>query len=50
MTSDDKYIITGSADKSVKVFDLQKREDVYHFQEAHERKRFCVPMLLIIIR
>lgn len=35
VTSDNKYIISGSWDKSIRVFDLQTFQDVYHFKNAH---------------
>jgi len=33
-----KYIISGSADKSIKVFSLENKEEVKHFPQAHEGK------------
>ena len=40
VTSDNKFIISASDDKSIKVFDLQtpKEKEVYHFEDAHECK------------
>jgi len=36
VTSDDKYVVSGSWDKSLKVFDLQTRQQVHHFENAHK--------------
>ncbi len=36
VTSDDKYIISGSSDKSIKIFDFETKQQVHHFQEAHK--------------
>jgi len=38
ITPDDKYIVSGSRDGSIKVFDFEARREVHHFQEAHESK------------
>ncbi len=38
ISSGNKYIISGSGDKSIKVFDLANQEEVYHFENAHESK------------
>jgi len=35
VTSDRKYIISGSEDKSIKVFDLLTKQQVRHFENAH---------------
>ena len=31
-----KFIVSGSADKSIKVFNLDNKELVHHFANAHE--------------
>lgn len=36
VTTDNKFIVSGSADRSIKVYDLQKQTHVHHFQNAHE--------------
>ncbi len=41
VTPDNKYIISGSRDGSIKVFDFEARREVHHFQEAHESKFSC---------
>ncbi len=38
ITPDNKYFISGSEDKSIKVFDLSTQEEVYTFVNAHEGK------------
>ncbi len=38
VTSDGKYIISGSLDKSLKIFDLNEKREIHHFQDAHEGK------------
>jgi len=35
ITHDNKYIVSGSEDKSIKVFELQTGQQVYHFQQVH---------------
>jgi len=37
VTSDNRYVISGSEDKSIKVFDLQTKQQVHHFENAHKR-------------
>ena len=34
-SSDNKFIVSGSKDKSIKVFDLQTKEQLHHFAAAH---------------
>ncbi len=38
VTCDNRYIISGSSDKSFKVFDLQTKQQVHHFENAHQGK------------
>jgi len=33
VTSDNRYIVSGSSDKLIKVFDLQTNQEVHHFRE-----------------
>jgi len=40
VTPDNKFIVSGSADHSMKLFDLQTKEQVHHFQDAHDSKFF----------
>ena len=35
ITPDDRYIISSSFDKSIKIYDLHGEEETYHFQNAH---------------
>lgn len=35
-----KYAISGSLDKSIKIFDLTTMKDIYHFKDAHKGKLF----------
>jgi len=34
ITPDQRFAISGCADKSVKVFDLETRKEVFHFQDV----------------
>jgi len=45
VTSDSKYIISGSYDKSIKVFDLQTKQQVHHFENAHEGTEISRPII-----
>jgi len=36
ITSDNRYIISGSFDKSIKVFDLQTKKKLHHIEKAHQ--------------
>jgi len=36
VTSDDKYVISASFDQSIKVFDLQTKQQVHHFENTHQ--------------
>ena len=38
ISNNNKYIISGSEDKSIKLFDLQNGQQIFHFQELHEGK------------
>ena len=37
VSADGRYIVSGSEDKSVKVFDMHTKEEVHHFVHAHIR-------------
>lgn len=36
MTPDGKYIVSGSLDNTIKIFDFETKQEVHHFKEAHE--------------
>jgi len=36
VTPDDRFIVSGSHDKSLKVFDLHTKQEVHHFKNAHQ--------------
>ena len=36
VSPDGRYIISGSYDNSIKVFDLQSKQEIHHFQQAHQ--------------
>ncbi len=38
MTTDNKYIITGSSDRTIKVLDLISKQEIHHFKNAHSGK------------
>jgi len=38
VSNDNSYIISGSGDRSIKVFDLQNKQEIHHFQAAHDGK------------
>jgi len=42
VTSDDKYVISGSTDRSIKVFDLQTKQQVHHFENAHNGREIYI--------
>jgi len=35
ITPNNKFVISASKDKSIKVFDLETKEEVHHFKDAH---------------
>ncbi len=35
LTSDDKFLISGSDDRCIKVFDLTAKKEVHYFQNIH---------------
>ena len=35
VSSDNRFIVSGSDDKSIKVFDLQTKQQMHHFADAH---------------
>ena len=38
ITWDNKYIVSGSFDNSIKIFDIENKKEVYHFKNIHEGK------------
>lgn len=46
VTSDNKFIVSGSQDKTIKVFDFHTKQEVYHFQNAHESKSIFIGLLI----
>ena len=36
ITSENRFIISGSSDHSIKVFDLHTKQEVHHFQNVHQ--------------
>jgi len=36
VTPDDKFLVTGSSDKSMKIIDIETQEEIHHFVDAHE--------------
>ena len=38
VTSDSKYIISGSSDRSIKIFDLTTKKEVHHFRDVDSSK------------
>jgi len=38
VTSDSKYIISASWDKSIKVFDWSTKQEIHHFENIHKGK------------
>ena len=36
VSSDNRFIVSGSHDKSIKVFDLQTKQQLHHFVDAHQ--------------
>jgi len=39
---DGKYIVSGSADKSIKIFDLTTLKEVFQFKGVHSGKNFKI--------
>ena len=35
MTSDNKFIVSGSDDKSIKVFDIENQKEVHKIEDTH---------------
>jgi len=38
ISSDNKYIVSGSWDKSIKIFDVENKKELYHIENAHQGK------------
>jgi len=47
VTPDNKYIISGSYDKSIKVFDIQTKQQVHHFENVHKGAKVNVDFQFI---
>ncbi len=39
LTFDNKYIVSGSWDRSIKLFDIERKQEVHQFEYAHESKQ-----------
>ena len=50
VTSDNKYIISGSHDTFIKMFDLQTKQLVHHFENAHKGMEIFVDYEFIVFR
>lgn len=37
MSPNGKYFVSASNDRSIKIFDIQNRQEVHHFQNIHEK-------------
>lgn len=44
VTPDNKYIVSGSEDKSIKMFDLDGKKLAHHFQDVHQGILLFVPI------
>jgi len=38
VSPDSKFIASASRDRSIKIFDLETKQQVHHFQDAHTGK------------
>jgi len=36
VSSDSRFMVSGSADRSIKIFDIENRKQIHHFKDAHE--------------
>jgi WD40 repeat protein len=45
-TPNNKYLISGSGDRSIAIFDLQTKQKVNHFADVHEGKK-SPPFLIV---
>ena len=48
VSSDNRFIVSGSSDKSIKVFDLQIKQQLHHFADAHQGT-IILPSILPLI-
>jgi len=46
ISNDDKYIISGSWDHTIKIFDLETKQEVHHFKNAHEGNFLFYPIVI----
>jgi WD40 repeat protein len=42
VTSDNRFVISASYDKSLKIFDLHTKQQVHHFENIHEERILSV--------
>ena len=40
ISNDGKFIVSASEDKSIKIFDIQAKDQVHHFVDIHDRTSF----------
>jgi len=40
ISPDNQYVISGSADKSIKIFNIEKGKEVIHFKNVHARNYY----------
>ena len=52
VSDDNKYVVSGSKDKSIKVFDFATKQEVHHFTNAHESRPspllYMIPDLYLV--
>ncbi len=36
ISPDNKFVVSGSGDKSIKIFDLETNKQIHHFADAHD--------------
>jgi len=48
VTSDNRFIVSGSKDKSLKIFDLHTKQEVHHFQDIHQSRLTSISRSLTI--
>jgi len=49
VTSDDKYIVSGSYDNSLKVLNLQTKQQVHHFRNVPEENNEPQPIVSVTV-
>ena len=48
ISGDGQFIVSGSEDKTIKIFSIKTKKEVYQFQQPHEGEKIYLIVLLTL--